>query len=144
MLSRFTWFATCVSLFLFAGEILADNAQSLDGVWLPTTMEVGGKMFPDELRNTIKLTIDGDSYTVTAGKHIDKGTVKHDSTATPKTMDIVGVEGPNKGKTILAIYEFDGQTLRICYDIGGEARPMEFKTIEGKLLFLATYQREKQ
>src|SRR4051794_40819519 len=35
-------------------------------------------------------------------------------------MDITGTSGPNKGKTILAIYEQKGDTLRICYDLSGK------------------------
>jgi hypothetical protein len=44
---------------------------------------------------------------------------------------------------ILAIYEIDGDTLKVCYDLGGKNRPTEFKTKEGTALFLATYKREK-
>jgi uncharacterized protein (TIGR03067 family) len=58
-------------------------------------------------------------------------------------MDITGTEGPNKGKTILAIYEITDDTLRICYDLSGKARPTEFKTTKGTKLFLVTYNREK-
>jgi uncharacterized protein (TIGR03067 family) len=63
--------------------------------------------------------------------------------AKPKELDIVGTDGPNKGKTILAIYEQDGDTLRICYDLSGKGRPTEFKTKEGTQSFLVTYVREK-
>ena len=58
-------------------------------------------------------------------------------------MDITGTEGPNKGKTFLAVYELDGDTLRICYDLSGKSRPTEFKTTEGTQLFLVSYKREK-
>jgi uncharacterized protein (TIGR03067 family) len=58
-------------------------------------------------------------------------------------MDITGTDGPNKGKTILAIYERDGDTLRVCYDLSGKSRPTEFKTETGTQLFLVTYKREK-
>ena len=34
-------------------------------------------------------------------------------------------------------------TLRICYDLSGKARPSEFKTTKETQLFLVTYQREK-
>ena len=54
-------------------------------------------------------------------------------------MDIFGADGPNKGKTILAIYELNGDTLRVCYDLTGKVRPTEFKTKKGELLFLAIY-----
>lgn len=142
-MSRLAWFAACVSIFAFTAEISADDNMAVQGTWTPTAMELGGKPFPDEVRTTIKLSIAGDVYTVSAGKATDKGTVKIDAAASPKTMDIIGGEGPNKGKTFLAIYELDGDTLHICYDLSGKTRPKEFKTAEGSALFLATYQREK-
>jgi uncharacterized protein (TIGR03067 family) len=58
-------------------------------------------------------------------------------------LDIIGTDGPNKGKTFLAIYERDGDTLRICYDLSGKNRPKDFKSPEGTQHFLVTYKREK-
>lgn len=52
-------------------------------------------------------------------------------------MDII--DGRNKGKTLLAIYELNGDILRVCYDLTGKVRPTEFKTRKSELLFLATY-----
>jgi uncharacterized protein (TIGR03067 family) len=119
------------------------DGNPLEGTWLPATAELGGKMFPDEIRKTMKLVLKDDKYTVTVGKQIDQGTVKVNPAAKPKEMDITGTDGPNKGKIFLAIYEQDGDTLRICYDLSGKGRPTEFKTKEGTQLFLVTYKREK-
>lgn len=122
----------------------ADGVESLlDGRWLPVAMEFGGKPFPEEARKGIVLEIDGEAYTVTVGKEVDKGTVKVDTTASPVAIDIVGVVGPNKGKTILGIVEVGKDTLRVCYDFSGGDRPKEFKTAEGTGHFLVTYERAK-
>jgi uncharacterized protein (TIGR03067 family) len=119
------------------------DKESIQGAWLPSAAELGGGKFPDEVRKMMKLVVKDDKYTVTVGEKLDKGTLKLDPSAKPKAMDITGTEGPNKGKTILAIYERSGDTLRICYDLAGKNRPTEFKTKEGTKLFLVTYQREK-
>lgn len=121
----------------------AKDGDSLEGVWLPSTAELAGRKFPDEVRKTIKLVVKNNKYTVTVGKTVDQGTVKLNPTAKPKELDITGTDGPNKGKTILAIYALDGDTLRVCYDLSGKRRPTEFKTNEGTQLFLVTYKREK-
>ena len=71
------------------------------------------------------------------------GTVKLDPSAKPKAMDITGTEGPNKGKTILAIYELKDDTLRICYDLTGKGRPAEFMSKKDAPRFLVVYQRAK-
>jgi uncharacterized protein (TIGR03067 family) len=117
--------------------------DTLEGTWLPSTAEFGGKPFPEEVRKMIRLEIKGDEYTVTIGAVSDRGTCKLDPSAKPRTLDITGTEGPNKGKTILAIYERDGDTLRVCYDLGGKNRPTEFKTTAGSRLFLVEYKRQK-
>jgi hypothetical protein len=57
-------------------------------------------------------------------------------------MDIVGTEGPNKGKTFPAIYELEGDTLRICYALEGTKRPTEFK-VTGEKVLLVTYKKTK-
>lgn len=121
----------------------AKDSDAIQGAWLPVTAELGGKMFPDEVRKSIKLVIKDDKYTVTVGKAVDQGTVKLHPAAKPKKMDITGTDGPNMGKTIPAIYEVDGDTLRICYDLSGKGHPTEFKTTEGSKLYLVTYKRDK-
>jgi uncharacterized protein (TIGR03067 family) len=140
----------CVMLFLALSlsclsqaDDAKDNSQTLDGTWLASTAELAGQKFPDEIRKSIKLVIGDGKYTVMVGTAPDKGTVKLDSSQKPKTLDITGTEGPNKGKTILAIYENSGDTLRVCYDLSGQARPTEFKSEKGTKLFLVTYNREK-
>jgi len=88
------------------------------------------------------LTIESDKYHVVVSGQSDKGTLKVDSKAKPKTMDIVGTEGPNKGKTFPAIYELEGETLKICYALEGTKRPTEFKAAGEKVL-LVTYKKVK-
>ena len=139
-------FIAIALMLLFLSAAKSGDAKKdvgIDGTWLPASAELGGKEFPEEVRKTIKLVIKGDKYTTTVGKAVDEGTVKQNAKAKPKELDIMGTDGPNKGKTILAIYERDGDTLRVCYDLSGKNRPAEFKTTAGTQLFLVTYKREK-
>jgi uncharacterized protein (TIGR03067 family) len=136
----------CVILVLaIASATLAGDAdrKALNGSWKPVAAELAGAKFPQEELDKITLKIDGDKYTVEVGKAIDKGTAKSDASAKPKSMDITGTEGPNKGKTLLAIYEIDKDTLRICYDLKGKERPTEFSSSKEKPYFLVTYKRSK-
>jgi uncharacterized protein (TIGR03067 family) len=143
LLKLFAAFTLLLSFSLVVVSGGAKKDDALEGTWLPETAELAGNKFPDEIRKSIKLVVKDGKYTVTVGKKVDQGTVKLNPTAKPKEMDITGTEGPNKGKTILCIYERDGDTLRVCYDLGGKNRPTEFKTGEGTQLFLVTYKREK-
>lgn len=120
-----------------------EDMKMLDGTWLPASGEFAGDKFPDETLKTIKLVIKDGKYTVTVGKEPDMGTLTIDAAKKPKTMDIVGTEGPNKGKTILAIYELTDDTLKVSYDLDGKERPKEFKTKEGTKQFFVVYKRQK-
>src|SRR3974390_2411000 len=87
------------------------KTEIVEGTWVPTAAELGGKPFPEEIRKSIKLVIKDGKYTVTVGGMTDQGTYKLNPSAKPKQLDITGTDGPNKGKTILAIYERDGNKL---------------------------------
>jgi uncharacterized protein (TIGR03067 family) len=121
-----------------------EEAKMLEGTWRPTEAEFAGNKYPDETLKTIKLVLTADAYTVEAGKNIDKGTYKVAPDKKPKELDITGTEGPNKDKTFLAIYEVNGDTLRICYDLEGKKRPTEFKTAKDTQQFLIVYKRDKK
>ena len=133
----------CVAPVIFGGDA-AKEAKLLDGKWVPLSAELAGRPFPDDVLKTIKLTINGNKYTVVVGDQTDRGRLDINPARKPKTMDVVGTEGPNKDKTFPAIYEADKQMLRICYDLDGQQRPTEFKTKEGTKQFLVTYKRAKQ
>src|SRR5712671_694551 len=100
-----------------AAEKSAD-AKNIQGTWLPVKGELAGQPMADEVLKTITLQLNGGKYEVTA-ENVDKGTYTLDSAAKPKIIDITGAEGPNAGKKIPAIYELNGDTLRICYGLGG-------------------------
>lgn len=120
------------------------NATAHEGTWKPIAAVLGGVRLPDEALKAITLKITGDKYEVTvAGEpHADKGTCTLDTSTTPKRMTIKSTEGPNKGKTFLAIYEMkDAGSLRVCYDMSGTEFPKEFKAPKGTPLYLAGYRR---
>jgi uncharacterized protein (TIGR03067 family) len=139
-------FATLAVMLSFAPFAWGGDAKddTLQGTWLPSSAELGGRPFPDEVRKSMKLVIKDDKYTVTVGKQVDEGTIKLMPSATPKAMDITGTKGPNTSKTILAIYERKGDKLRICYDLSGKNRPVEFLAEPGTQRFLVEYQRQKR
>jgi uncharacterized protein (TIGR03067 family) len=145
MKTRFLATLFACTLALVAGA--AESSTKLDGTWQPTQAELGGQSMPSALLASITLTLRGGSYEVVVvtakGRSPDKGTVVYDETTKPKGMTITGVEGPNAGKTFPAIYELEGDTLRICYDLSGAGRPDEFKSPPRTKLYLVTYHRSK-
>ncbi len=139
---------SAITIFLVFGGVLAQDSaaelKNLSGTWVPISGEVAGSKFPPGELKALSLVIAGEKYTVTIGKVVDQGTVKVNPTAKPPAMDITGTDGPNKGKTLLAIYELKKDTLRVCYDLAGKNRPTEFATSKDQPYFLAVYERAKK
>ena len=116
-----------------------EDWKMIEGAWIPVVAELGGKPLPQEFLKDTKLVLADGHYTYIN----DHGTYKLIPGETPKAMDITGKEGPNQGKTLLAIYELTGDTLRICYDLEGKTRPSEFATKAGTQQLLVSYKRAK-
>ena len=115
------------------------DGDAIQGTWLPLAGEIWRGRFPDAELKTFKLMFKDDKCTVTIEKEDRQGTFKLNPAAKPKEMDITGTaDNPN-----LAIYELDGDTLRICFDLSGKSRPTEFKTKKRTQLFLVTFKGEK-
>lgn len=135
--------ALTVALRVMAADSLND-AKAVQGTWKPATAELAGHPMPEAVVKSISLKLDNGKYEVFVGEHPDRGTYTIDSGSKPKSMTIIGTEGPNQGKTFLAIYELKGDALRICYDLSGAKRPTEFKSVAGTKLYLVAYHRSKE
>jgi uncharacterized protein (TIGR03067 family) len=118
--------------------------ELLQGTWKTVEATLGGQPLPPAALQGITLKISGNAYEVTvAGEpETDRGTMQLHSGSNPKTMTIIGLDGPNRGKTFPSIYEIKGDMLRVCYDLSGTKFPIEFKSVKGTQLYLATYERK--
>jgi uncharacterized protein (TIGR03067 family) len=76
------------------------------------------------------------------GEVIVTGTFKLDPKQMPKTID--WTTDADEGKASLGIYEFDGDTLRICLSEPGMERPKEFGVKKGSSHVLITMKKEKK
>jgi uncharacterized protein (TIGR03067 family) len=135
----FAAIAGCV----LAVSAIADDAKKMEGVWLPIGMELSGTKFSADMLKGVQLEITPGKYSLQMQNISDKGTLKLGEATTPKSIDIIGTEGPNKGKTYLAIYTFDGAALKICYSLDGKTRPTTFETTKANEYFLAVYEKKK-
>jgi uncharacterized protein (TIGR03067 family) len=130
---------------LLAPAALADNKselKSLAGKWQVSDAEIDGKKVTETFKDVV-LTIENGNYTVKLGPTEDKGTVTIDASKKPKTMDVTGTEGVNRGKTFPCLYEMKDDTLTICYGLDFATRPAELKTAEKSNRLLIVYKRKK-
>ena len=91
------------------------------------------------------LVLDSGGYSIIDRSNhvVDSGDYLVDDGASPQTIDIVGREGPNAGRTMLAIYEINADKLTVCYDLDGKERPNDMRQQEDRLLLSITYTRAR-
>jgi uncharacterized protein (TIGR03067 family) len=142
-----TSFCFAATLILGATACLADDkadSNAIYGYWSMTSGVSKGEAMSESTMRTVLLKFDDGEYFSKLDRQVDKGTYTVDGGKTPKQLTLVGTSGPNKGKKMLAIYELDKETLKVCYDLSGKAFPAKFESKSGTDSFLATYKRAKR
>lgn len=124
----------------FADE-KADAWKALKGTYTVEKAVLFGEENEDLKAAVLTLT-DG-KYEVDFGGQVSKGTIALGLDKKPKTMDIEELEGANKGKMIVAIYELDGDTLKVCYSLEGKDRPKAFESKKDTQTLYVVYKRKK-
>lgn len=139
-------FVVPVSVLTAGGE---DEAVKIDrehmaGTWRVISYEKDGKKTPaEQLEKTRSIFgADGTAMVQRDGKVIAKGNIKIDPTKRPKQSEATYTEGELKGKTVLGIYEVDGENMRICFSLPGKERPREFSSKPDSAHVLITYKRD--
>ncbi|MEX2112421.1 MAG: TIGR03067 domain-containing protein [Pirellulales bacterium] len=101
----------------------AADLAKMQGDWMVVSMRASGVDVSADDAQALFRTIEGDRYKVSRySKVIGQGTFKIDAAQSPKTID----SAPTDAQPILGIYEFDGDTLRVCNARPGQPRPKNF------------------
>ena len=117
--------------------------QGLEGAWVPIAANVSGsELRVGELRVKY-LILDGHDYSIIdrSNRVVDSGEYLANDHAIPPTLDIVGRDGPNAGRSMLAIFALTGDRLTVCYDLDGKIRPANMEAQGDQLLLSITYER---
>jgi uncharacterized protein (TIGR03067 family) len=141
-----------VGLLAVAGAARADDAkkdlEKLQGTWEITEVVINGKTLPAEKVKGGQVVFKGDEMTVKEGdddKDPRKFTVKLDPGKKPKALDTTALNRDQKGAVSPAIYELDGDTLKLCSpNNDSKERPRAFKSDEGSNVVLLTLKRVKK
>jgi uncharacterized protein (TIGR03067 family) len=122
-------------------SILAELSK-FQGTWGIVSQEMNGKPVPESDLKGRTLFFGAEVCILRRGNEILQVSVlKIDPTKTPKTVNAMVTKGLYQGETMLGIFEFEGENLKVCYDVEGVNRPTEFKTSSGENRFLAIYKR---
>jgi uncharacterized protein (TIGR03067 family) len=119
--------------------------QKLAGTWRALSGVSNGKKMTLPKGKTVILNLKGNQFTIKIGAKVAQfGTFKLDPTTTPKSQDMTPGNGGYKGQTIPAIYELNGDTLRVCLGPPNRGRPKEFSSKKGSRRTLFVYKRVKK
>jgi uncharacterized protein (TIGR03067 family) len=151
-------FAVAACAFLAAdepgNEAVKQEWKKLEGTWTMTKMEIEGRSLMEKLKPVPKITIkDGrvtsDAKDAPKDQEFDSSTIKLDLGQKPKTITIPNFLGgdPEKGVTLIGIYELKGDRLRVCVQDVETAKLKERekerpKAFDGKQGVLVIFQRE--
>ena len=139
-------------MFPFVSAVFAETADTelnkLQGTWVMVSGERDGKKIADEYVSKNKIIFQGNHGQITSPHQSNEtilfDIVKIDPTKNPKEMHFIRKNGPSAGKTIVAVYEFDGNDqYKFSFDPTGVTTPKEFATKEGTGHLLHTWKRVK-
>jgi uncharacterized protein (TIGR03067 family) len=112
------------------------------GAWSFALVKVSGQR-QSNLEAAHRLIFQKDGrFTVVQGSRITHGTITVDPGQTPKHYDVHMGTGSQKGMTVPAIYEIEGDTLTICMPLGGNERPTALKSKAGDGHLFQVFERE--
>ena len=126
-------------------EAIQKDRKLMAGTWRVISYEKDGKKTPaEQLEKTRSIfSADGKAMVQREGKTIAQGSIKIDPAKKPKQSEAAYTEGELKGKTVLGIYEVDGDNMKICFSLPDKDRPTEFSSKEGSGHVLIVYKRDK-
>jgi uncharacterized protein (TIGR03067 family) len=130
------------------GEDAKKELAKLQGAWIMVSGEMDGKKAADEHVKQGKVIYEGNKIEIVVpnqtGEKIIADIVKIDTTKNPKEMHFVRRNGPNAGKTLIGIYEFEApDQYRFAFDPAGNVTLKEFVTKEGTGHVRNTWKRAK-
>jgi uncharacterized protein (TIGR03067 family) len=144
----------CIAVGLLIAADAKDDAvkaakAKLKGSWSLVSLEESGKKQPFPEGAKMSLVFQDDKVVMQSAfgdkKDSKEATYVIDPTKKPATIDITPSDGPEKGKTMPAIYVIEKDELKICgAQKPDQDRPKEFVTKEGSKSVLMTFKREKQ
>ncbi|HEV3204267.1 MAG TPA: TIGR03067 domain-containing protein [Gemmataceae bacterium] len=126
-------------------DAIKKEMGQLQGEWSMVSGERDGESLPEDLVQDAKRVTKEDEVTVTlAGQVYLKAKFAISPSKKPKTIDYTLQDGSEKGKTMLGIYELEGDKVKFCFSSPGKDRPTEFNTKEDSGKTLSVWKRDKK
>jgi uncharacterized protein (TIGR03067 family) len=121
-----------------ANDVPDEDLDHLQGTWQVIAAENEGESNKEEAKQ-YTWDFQANKYTINCnGKFAELYTVKLNSGTKPKTIDSTF----HLGGKLMGIYEINGDTLKICYDLTRRGRPESFTAPKGSRRVVYILQRQ--
>jgi uncharacterized protein (TIGR03067 family) len=104
--------------------------KRFEGTWRYASIEMEGSAAPEDSLKDMRMTLKGDQFLAGENGSV-KGTYAIDPTLKPKTIDVIFTLPEGKKRTLLGIYELEGDTYKVSLGTPGKPRPTEFASKPG-------------
>ena len=136
--------AAGLAIAAFAGEPTQKDIEAMQGTWTIESFTSDGQDVPQETIQRWRRIVAGDRVTWKQNEDIlVELRIKFDPAKKPMTLDSTIDSGDAKGQTLLAIYELNGDELRVCFTAPDQSRPTEFSAAQGSGQLMYTAKRVK-
>jgi len=116
----------------------ADDAKEIQGTWKVVSLVNEGKL---EDPPPMTFAIGGGKITTLEGPDAEEsGQYRLDSTASPKTIDLIGPDA----ELLRGLYSLAGDELKICMGRPGTERPAKFESGPGSTTAIMTLKRQSR
>lgn len=131
-----------------ADDLAKKHQEQMQGEWVMVSSTNAGMELPEEVAKKISRVVKGNEFTLTVpgeeGVMTIMAVFKLDPTKTPNEIDVTYKDGPNKDKTLKAIYELSGDTMKTCYGKPEADRPKKFESSEESGLTVSVWKKAKK
>jgi RNA polymerase sigma factor (sigma-70 family) len=120
------------------------DREKLQGTWVSVSAERDGARFPEGGFPGSRITFRGDEVLFSPTGSSTRITYRLDPAQKPRLLTMTAQDGPDKGRGVPCIYEFDGDRLKLCWDTkDGKKWPTAFAAPADSGLMLLVLRREQ-
>jgi uncharacterized protein (TIGR03067 family) len=119
-----------------------EELKALAGTWDVLSMTIAGQFLEGEALANRSFVVNGATASLVAGDDSSVAAVKLDPAGPGRTIDLVLLTGPGKGRTLSGIYKIEEDVLTLCIVETGD-RPAEFTSKADSGRSLSVWRRRK-
>jgi uncharacterized protein (TIGR03067 family) len=122
----------------------AKDHEKIQGSWDVVELVINGEPAPDKLRKDMRFEFKDDAMVMRSSEGKREFRFKLDPSTKPRALDLTAVGGGFAGQSTPAIYQFDGDDLKLCLPSQTTRdRPTEFRSGRGSDLACVVLKRGK-